>query len=1143
MSVIKNLIIEFNTVFFVTDFSMRLYNKGFLFSPSDLSNHLSCKHLTQLNKLAAKGELESPIKTNRVLDILREKGIDFESQFLKQLKSEGKSVVELSRETKNVDQEVIAAMESGVDIIYQARLFETEEWNGWADFLIKVQKESRLGKWSYEVMDTKLASETRAGTILQIGLYSEAVARIQGVNPEYMHVKTPESSHKYRVDDYSSYIRLVKKRLKEAISISEDTYPDPVPHCDICNWWERCNAQRRADDHLTFVAGLGACQTKELKLQGVNTLENLAVLPIPVPFVPSKGSIETYNKLREQARVQHQGRIENRSIYELLDLVPETGFFKLPEPSSNDIYLDLEGDPMVDPAGLEYMIGWVHQGKYHSIWAQNQEEEKAAFESFIDFAYVLKSKDPSLHIYHYAPYEPVAFKRLMGKYATREDEMDSFLRSGTFIDLYGVVRQSLRASVEKYSIKDLEKFYGFHRKMDLRELSGFKADFEFLLESGLSQQANEEMIQAIQLYNQDDCISTQKLHEWLEVLRQVLIEEGNEIPRPVLSSGDSSDGITTHQERIKPIMEVLLKDVPVDRNERDPKQQAQFILAHMLDWYRREKKSFWWEYFRLSDLPIEELLEEGKALAMLQFTGEREAIKRSVLDSYKFPFQEFDIRKGQNVKTQDGLSFGTVESIDSKLRIVKIKKGPSIMEVHPDSIFSFDDIRTNAKEAAIIELAEWVVENGVECTSESFNAGRQLLLRNYPQSNSKLTDVEVTVELAFNWANGLDYSYLPIQGPPGTGKSYTASHMIIKLVKEGKKIGITALSHKVISNLMHKVLEVSIDLDLNINMIQKKEPSPNEGLNWIVSNDKKTILSRLMGANVIGGTSFMWCLPEFKDSIDYLFVDEAGQLSLIDTLSIAGSCRNLVLLGDPQQLQQPQQGVHPDGTEVSALSHILQENQTISDDQGVFLETTWRMHPEICAFDSELFYENKLLPVSGLENQRIYVKGIIEGSGLRYLEAPHEGNTNSSVEEVEAVSNLVGRLMASDSYGINKEGEKFSISSSSIKIISPYNAQVNLLKEALPYMEIGTVDKFQGQEAPIIIYSVSTSHPKDAPRGMEFLYSLNRFNVAVSRAKAMFILVSSPDIFEPDCKSPSQIKLANPFCRFREVAECINLSL
>jgi len=1120
---------------------MKFSQNTYLYSPSDLANHISCKHLSQLNKLAAEGILERPVTNNRVLDLLREKGISFEDQFLEELKSEGKQVIEISRDSASTEEQVIEAMHSGVDVIYQARLLEDGEWEGWADFLIKVQKESDLGDWSYEVKDTKLASETRAGTILQIGLYSEAVAKIQGGSAEYMHVKTPESSHKYRVDDYSAYIRLVKRRLKEAISTPEDTYPDPVAHCDICNWWERCNAQRRSDDHLSFIAGLGTSQTKELRFQGINTLERLAGIPFPVPFVPLKGSVETYNKLREQARVQFQSRTENRPIYELLDLVPETGFFKLPEPSLNDIYLDLEGDPMVDPSGLEYLIGWVYQGKYHPIWAENPEEEKEAFESFIDFAFTLKSKDPSLHIYHYAPYEPVAFKRLMGKYATREDEMDSLLRSGAFIDLYGVVRQGVRASVEKYSIKDLEKFYGYSREMDLRVLSGFKADYEYLLESGMPQEASKEMVQAIQLYNQDDCISTQKLHDWLEVLRRELIEQGNEIPRPELLGGESSEAITAHQERIKPIMEALLLDIPFAKEERTTEQQAKFILAHMLDWYRREKKSFWWEYFRLKELPDYELLEERGALAYLEFTGEREGVKKSVVDTYRFPNQETDIRKGSMLKTQDESSGGTVENIDFQNRLIKIKKGPSIADMHPSSVFSLDNIKLKSKEEAIISLAEWVAEHSISDGSEEYAAGRYLLLRLDPRITETVPNTPDKIQFTMDWSLRLNHSYLPIQGPPGTGKSHTASHVILGLVKQGKRIGVTALSHKVISNLLNKIQEVADQNNFDISMIQKKSNDDgSDEIPWRITTDKNEIFGGLSNYQVIGGTSFFWCYPELDDSLDYLFVDEAGQLSLIDTLAISGACKNLVLLGDPQQLQQPQKGVHPEGTEVSALSHVLQERQTISDDQGVFLETTWRMHPEICAFGSELFYENKLFPVTGLENQSVFVRELIEGAGLRYLEVKHEGNTNSSAEEVEAITILVRKILAPDSYWIDKAGEQISLTPASIKIISPYNAQVNLLQEAIPDLEIGTVDKFQGQEAPIIIYSVATSHPQDAPRGMDFLYSLNRFNVAVSRAKAMFIMVSSPAIFEPECKSPAQIKLANPFCRFREVAEEIS---
>ncbi|MCS5488905.1 TM0106 family RecB-like putative nuclease [Algoriphagus limi] len=1119
---------------------MRVFKNNLIFSPSDLANHISCRHLTQLNKLAATGSLEKPYTSNRVLEVLREKGIAFEEQYLQELESQGKSIVVISRDSNTPHKEVLEAMISGVDIIYQAKLWEDGEWEGWADFLIKVPGSSAFGDWSYEVVDTKLTSETRAGTILQIGLYSEAVARMQGVQPEYMHIKTPDSQIQYRVDDFAAYVRLVKRNLKDAIQDPKVTYPDPVPHCDICNWWEHCNSQRRADDHLGFVAGLGNNHTKELRIHYVNSLESLAKLPNPIPFTPIRGAKETYNKLREQARIQLQGKVEKRPVFELLDLEPGTGFYKLPEPSNNDIYLDLEGDPLIEASGLEYLIGWVHQGNYYSIWSQNPIEEKKAFEAFIDLVIENKSCDPSLHIYHYAPYEPVAFKRLMSKYATRENEMDGLLRSGAFVDLYGVVRQSIRASVEKYSIKDLEKFYRYEREMDLRELSSFKADFEFLMELGLTQGINEEMKNAIQLYNQDDCISTQKLHEWLESLRQELIDTGREIPRPQISNGDPSEAITAHQERIQPLMDRLLLDVPFDEEERNLEQQARYILAHMLDWYRREKKSFWWEYFRLIELPDDELLEERGAIAFLEFTGERKSIKQSVIDTYRFPSQESDIRKGLVLRTQDGNSFGSVEYIDFPSGILKIKKGPSKRDIHPFSVFSIENINLSKKEEALISLAEWVVENGISNDSPQYSAGRHLLLRSKPQVIENVPDSEDKVEFALNWAKRLDHSILPIQGPPGTGKSHTGAHVVLGLVNEGKRVGITALSHKVISNLMNKIHELAIKDHLNIEMIQKVSNESESESHWRTTTDKNEILQKLDKVQVIGGTSFFWCLQDLQDSVDYLFIDEAGQLSLIDTLSVSGACKNLVLLGDPQQLQQPQKGVHPSGTEVSALGHILQQSQTISEDQGIFLGVTWRMHPKVCDFVSEMFYEGRLLPKGGLENQMIEGDAPLSGFGLRLLEVNHQGNTNSSGEEVEVVLRLVIELLSGGATWKDGEGKQRALTKDDIRIISPYNAQVNLLKEALPDIEIGTVDKFQGQEAPVVIYSMATSNPQDAPRGMDFLYSPNRFNVAVSRAKALFILVASPEIFEPECKSPGQIRLANPFCRYTEVSEKIS---
>lgn len=1118
---------------------MKYKNNQIIYSPSDLASHGSCKHLTQLNKQHVRGEIADPeIYSNHVLAMLKEKGIEFEANHLQKLKDEGKTITEINNEDPHAEKHTIDAMKAGVDVVYQARLKEEGKWSGWADFLIRVDTPSNLGGWSYEVWDTKLANETKTGTILQIGLYSERVGIIQGQSPEHMGVIKPEGEESYRCDEYAAYIRLVKGNLENSILNDFETYPDPVGHCDICRWWKTCNSVRRKDDHLTFVAGMGSTQSKELNLNGVNTLEKLANLALPIPFEPSKGVKETYNKLREQARVQNTSRHNSyEPIYETLEIEVGKGLNKLPEPSENDIYLDFEGDRMVEPDGLEYMIGYVYKGEYHALWAQNETEEKQIFEQFIDFAANLKAENPSLHIYHYAPYEVTAFKRLMGKYASRENEIDTFLRSDTFVDLYGVVRQSIRASVEKYSIKDLEIFFGYERKMDLRDLSSHKSQLELLLQTGNMDKLIDETRAAVQLYNQDDCESLIRLQAWLEEIRNDLINNGATITRPIDGEGTASDSITAHQERIQPIMDALLDGIPQVRSERNNVQQAHFILANMLDWYRREMKSFWWEFFRLKELPEDELLEERKALSFIQFTGERVPEKRSVIDTYTFPYQECDLRIGQSLEDQEDNKIGAIHFIDVDNRILKIKKGPSkIDSAHPATVMGLDSVNSKTKEEAVISLAEWVVANGMESDSETYRAVRQMLMNVYPTlTENRSEHVDIT-EMTFDFVSKLNSSYLPVQGPPGAGKSYTGSHLIVKLVQEGKKIGITALSHKVISNLLTKVWEVAEEQDLSIQMLQKVKADYDESVPWQVTTGEDAIQTALGKVDVIAGTSFMWSKSPYTDGVDYLFVDEAGQLSLIDTLAVSHCCSSLVLLGDPQQLKQPQQGVHPDGTEVSALEHVLQDEKTISDEQGVFLPETWRMHSSINSFVSELFYENRLKSKDHLDEQQI-IGSTYSGAGLCLEVVEHSGNTNSSNEEVDRVVEIVNQLTSGEVTFINQEGKQSILTTSDIKIITPYNAQVQAIKQQLPALEVGTVDKFQGQEAPVIIYSVATSSLADAPRGMDFLFSPNRFNVAVSRARTRFIMVANPAIFEAECKSPHQIKLANAFCRFKELTQ------
>ncbi|MBN8211317.1 MAG: TM0106 family RecB-like putative nuclease [Xanthomonadales bacterium] len=1120
-----------------------------LLSASDLVGHLNCGHLTGLDMAVANGSLTKPVVWDPLLELLWARGAQHEQGFVEHLRTQGFQITAI--EGVGVQDDAIAltqeAMRRADPIIVQGA-FRLNNWVGRTDVLRRIETPSDLGTWSYEIIDTKLARETKAGTVLQLCLYAALLEAIQGRCPEHCYVVAPWSGYEpqaYRMDDYAAYYRRVRQALESAVATGKPTqvYPDPKEHCEVCRWREKCDERRRTDDHISLVAGITKTQIDELVSQGITTLSGLAAMPLPLTWKPTRGSTQAYERVREQARVQLDGRHAASVVHELLTVTPGFGLSALPPPSAGDVFLDLEGDPFAGEGGLEYMFGYTFtdaEGKPAHVgdWALSRAEEKQIFERFVDFVIERLKAYPDLHIYHFAPYEPAALKRLMGRYATREEEIDSLLRSHRLVDLYAVVRQSLRASVESYSIKKLEPLYGFSRATSLPEANKALTKVQAGLELGDLSLIDDNARETVARYNQDDCESTRSLRDWLEGQRTGLIAQGVECPRPVLPDAVPSEALSDWQQKIAELIAQLTVDVPADLDERSVEQHARWLLAHSLDFHRREQKAVWWEFFRLSDLAADDLLDERAGLSGLSFMGPQGGTARAPIHRYAFPPQETEMRGSEDLHQLGGGKLGSVVAVSLNERWIDIKKRMDSAAIHPEAVFSHKVVNADVLANALVRLGEYVAAHGIEGPGP-FLAARDLLLRIAPRIGGQAIQQigELTVDAARRVVLALEGGVLPIQGPPGAGKTFTGARMICALVQAGKKVGICATSHKVIRNLLDEVIKAADEQGLPLQCVQKPaEQEPDKPRLRFAKSASDLFAALSSDAQVAGGTAWLWASPDAAESVDVLFVDEAAQMSLANVLAISQAAPRLVLLGDPQQLDQPMQGSHPEGTDVSALHHVLGGEQTLEADRGLFLAETWRLHPEICRFTSEMFYASRLLPRPGLEAQIINSTSRVNGAGLRFLEIPTRGNQSSSPEEADAVQQLVAEVLSGDTTWTDRDGVERPLTLQDILIIAPYNAQVFELADRIPGARIGTVDKFQGQEAPLVIYSMTTSSYADAPRGMEFLYSLNRLNVATSRAKCICILVASPSVFEVSCRTPRQMQLANAFCRYLELA-------
>ncbi|MGZ6213585.1 MAG: TM0106 family RecB-like putative nuclease [Candidatus Limnocylindria bacterium] len=1144
-----------------------------VYSASDLVGYLECEHLTTLERAVFEVGLDRPERIDPELEVLQRRGMEHERRYLAHLREGGRIVAEgrIDRgpdppRTTLSEIELDATltrrrMQDGADVIYQATLFDGS-WLGYADFLLRVDgpdATSDLGDYHYEVADTKLARHVRGGALLQMCVYSDLLARIQGRMPARMHVALGGSGHRvetHRLDDYLAYFRSVRGRFQAAVASGQPlgyplpVTPEPVSHCGVCRWDAHCSALRRAADHLSLVAGMRSDVARRLSDAGIATFGALAALETPLPIVPKVSEVVLGN-LHQQARLQHASTGLPQPRYEFLAVEANRGLAALPAPSGGDLFFDMEGDPFAEEDGLEYLFGVWDRDGFHAWWAHDRAAEKAAFEGFVDFVMDRWRADPNMHVYHYAAYERGRIGMLATRHATREVEVDRFLRGELFVDLFAVVRQALRIGVPSYSIKKLEALYGFRRDVPLQDAGSSVVAYEGYIQSVSEGSPNQTILDEIHDYNRDDCRSNLELREWLEGRRAELEERSGEpVPRPGTKVEELERELSPDDRRRRDLAD-RLRATPTS----EPDAKVRRLLGDLLEWHRREENVEWWAFYDRCGQSDEQLVDDEESIGQIEWVAEVDRPRRSVRHRYRFdPEQPYRLKvrdKPFDPRTQH--SVGTIVALDALHGTLDLEWAANAAKPHPTSLIPKKPLVANEQKGALERLALVVEARGVRGDGPLL-ASREFLLCLPPRAGQSpgaplVHPGEESNAAAQRLAVCLQQTVLPIQGPPGSGKTWTGAQMILELVRAGRQVGIVAFTHHAIENLLDEVLVHAAGAGRAISAIRKVEQDdePAADCGYTCTNDNGEVRDALASGRVqlAAGTAWLWSRPEFAGSIDTLFVDEAGQMSLANVLAVAGAARNLILLGDPQQLSQVKKGAHPEGAGASSLEYVLAGDPVIDPERGVFLAETWRLHPDVNAFTSAAFYKGELKSAPVAARQSLAAPGSLTGTGVRWVPVLHSGNHNSSEEEASAVVELYQALLAGTWTGA--DGMERAIAPEDLLVIAPYNAQVELLGERLRTVALGapaapreptvaTVDKIQGQQGAVAIYSMATSSQAEMPRSIEFLYSLNRLNVATSRGRCLAIVVASPELLKVRVHTPLQMRLANALCRFVEVS-------
>ena len=1117
------------------------------FSASDLVNFSACAHLTHLDLV----NLETPLpkaEDSEEMVLIQDKGFAHEARYWEHLKSTVGDTVDLTDAGTTDERKFAATVEalnSGAQVVFQATLLE-DPWVGHADFLVRVERPCNLGSFSYEVADTKLARSSRAKFLVQLCLYSDMLARVQGVMPQHMHVVLGDGRQEtFLADDYLRYFRRLQGRFLGWVAQAQRiTYPEKVERCGQCRWREICAQRWETDDHLNRVAGIGKTQIVKLKAAGVTTLEKLAALPVGQAI--SRIQPETVQRLSHQARLQRQSQLSGKAVFEVLPPREAKGFARLPLAAEGDLYFDMEGDPMTE-GGLEYLFGlyFFESGKavFKPFWAHSRTEERLAFEAFMDFVMAHLRRFPKAHIYHYAPYEATALKRLMSLHGTREAEVDHLLRTSKLVDLYAVVREAIRVGEPSYSIKSIERFYSSkQREGDVKTAGGSVVFYDKWKTTG-----DSAILQAIADYNEDDVRSTFELREWLLSIQPT--SNASQTPTPL--NAQAAKAVVLSPAAVKAADELelfrarLLNALPDDRLQWSAEHHLRELMFHLLGFHRRADKPAWWALFERKDASEDELLEDLEAIGGLTHIREPEPTGEFQRYWYRFPDQETKLRTGSNCTLTFNLEEVFELEVDEDKREVSfLRKAEaaweSPMPLSGVAIGAGLPINSNVIVGAVRRFVKAYLDG-----TEKFSAGLEVLRRDLPkvqgttQGQPLMSREETLLNGSIRVVSNLDHSSVFVQGPPGAGKTYTGSHVIVALLKAGKKVAVTSNSHKAINNLLSGVEKVAQQDGFEFNGMKKSSTKDSIFEGCFVKNvtNTQSLIQKVGDYQLVAGTAWLFSSPKLESTFDYLFVDEAGQVSLANLMAMSTSAKNIVLLGDQMQLGQPIQGVHPGESGQSTLEYLLKGEATIPEERGIFLKDTWRMHPDVCRFISDAVYSGRLEAEKDNANQKLMLPvdahDAVKPTGISFIPIAHDGCSQRSDEEADLIQRIYADLLRSRY--VDRTGKEHEMTVENILVVAPYNLQVNRLKQVLPAgARVGTVDKFQGQEAEAVLVSMTTSSGEYLPRDIDFLYSKNRLNVAISRARCWAGVVANPALLEVNVSSPLQMALVNTLCWVEE---------